>query len=141
MSNREVLRRTSSRSIAVLLGVTFAGAASAHHSFSVFDTQHEETIEGDIVEFQWTNPHTWTWLDVKGPDGKVARWGLEGMSPNYLGRRGWSKSTFKPGDHVKAVIFPLKSGEPGGTLLRATLPDGTQVVNFGRPPSGGAPQE
>jgi hypothetical protein len=143
MSNMEIHRRTFRRSIAVVLGVAFAGAASAHHSFSVFDTQHEETIEGDIVEFQWTNPHTWTWLDVKGPDGKVARWGLEGMSPNYLGRRGWSKSTFKPGDHVKAVIFPLKSGEPGGTLLRATLPDGTQVVNFGRPPSGGggAPQE
>jgi hypothetical protein len=143
MSTIDIRRRTFRRSTVLLLGLAFAGAASAHHSFSVFDTQHEETIEGDIVEFQWTNPHTWTWLDVKGPDGKVARWGLEGMSPNYLGRRGWSKSTFKPGDHVKAVIFPLKSGEPGGTLLRATLPDGTQVVNFGRPPSGGggAPQE
>jgi Family of unknown function (DUF6152) len=63
------------------------------------------------------------------------------MSPNYLGRRGWSKNTFKPGDHVKAVIYPLKSGEPGGTLLRATLPSGTEVVNFGRPPGGGAPPE
>ncbi len=80
---------------------------------------------------------------MKNADGSVTRWGFEGMSPNYLGRRGWSKSTFKPGDKVKAVIYPLKSGEPGGTLLHATLPDGTEVVNFGRPPSGGggAPQE
>jgi hypothetical protein len=126
---------------AFLGGLALAGAASAHHSFSVFDTTTQKTIEGDIVEFQWTNPHTWTWLNVKSADGKVTRWGLEGMSPNYLGRRGWSKGTFKPGDHVKAVILPLKSGEPGGTLLRATLPDGTEVVNFGRPAGGGAPQE
>jgi len=122
-------------------GLVFAGAASAHHSFSVFDTTTQKTIEGDIVEFQWTNPHTWTWINVKNADGTFTRWGLEGMSPNFLGRRGWSKNTFKPGDHVKAVIMPLKSGEPGGTLMHATLADGTEVVNFGRPPGGGAPPE
>jgi hypothetical protein len=143
MSNSKSRRIAIVRAATVLIGATLAGGASAHHSFSVFDTQHEETIEGNIVEFQWTNPHTWTWLDVKNADGTLTRWGLEGMSPNFLGRRGWSKTTFKPGDHVKAVIYPLKSGEPGGTLLRATLPDGTQVVNFGRPAGagGGAPQE
>src|SRR6185369_1197411 len=124
---------------AVVCGVAFAGAANAHHSFSVFDMTTEKTIEGDIVEFQWTNPHTWTWVSVKGTDGKVTRWGLEGMSPNFLGRRGWSKNTFKPGDHVKMVIAPLKSGEPGGTLMRATLANGTEVVNFGRPPPGAPP--
>ncbi len=135
-------RRTWARlAPAFVGGLALAGAANAHHSFSVFDTQHEETIEGSIVEFQWTNPHSWTWIDVKNPDGTVTRWGLEGMSPNYLGRRGWSKNTFKPGDHVKAVIYPLKSGEPGGTLLHATLPGGAEVVNFGRPPGGGAPPE
>jgi Family of unknown function (DUF6152) len=141
MSNSKSRKSASGRMAVLLVGAALGGSANAHHSFSVFDTQHEETIEGNIVEFQWTNPHTWTWLDVKSADGTVTRWGLEGMSPNFLGRRGWSKSTFKPGDHVTAVIYPLKSGEPGGTLLRATLPDGTQVVNFGRPPSGGAPQE
>src|SRR5258706_11914327 len=87
-------------------GLALAGAANAHHSFSVFDMSTEKTIEGDIVEFQWTNPHTWTWVNVKGADGKLTRWGLEGMSPNFLGRRGWSKNTFKPGDHVKMVIAP-----------------------------------
>ena len=122
-------------------GLALAGAANAHHSFSVFDMTTEKTIEGDIVEFQWTNPHTWTWVNVKSGDGKVTRWGLEGMSPNFLGRRGWSKNTFKPGDHVKLVIAPLKSGEPGGTLMKATLANGTEVVNFGRPPGGGPPAE
>jgi hypothetical protein len=54
------------------------------------------------------------------------------MSPNFLGRRGWNKNTLRAGDHVEIVIYPLKSGEPGGTFLRATLPDGTVKIMFGR---------
>lgn len=111
-----------------------SGLAHAHHSFSVFDTQTEIVIEGEIVEFQWTNPHTWTWIDVTDEDGSVTKWGIEGMSPNFLGRRGWDKHTLAPGDHVEVVIYPLKNGEPGGTFLRATLEDGTVKVMFGRAP-------
>ena len=124
------LRRLVLGTAAMLTG----GTALAHHSFSVFDMTTEKVIEGDVVEFQWTNPHTWTWVSVTNPDGSVTEWGLEGMSPNFLGRRGWTKSTLKPGDHVEIVVYPLKSGEPGGTFLRATLPDGTVKVMFGRGP-------
>jgi predicted dehydrogenase len=112
-----------------------AGSASAHHSFAVFDMSQQKTIEGTVSDFQWTNPHTWTWVDVKGDDGSVVKYGFEGMSPNFLGRRGWSKNTLKPGDHVKIVYAPLKSGEPGGTFLRATLKDGTEMVMFGGGPA------
>ena len=106
--------------------------ASAHHSFSAFDMTDEQTIKGKVVEFEWTNPHTWTWIDVTNDDGSVTRWGLEGMSPNFLGRRGWSRTTLTPGDDIEITIYPLKNGEPGGTFLRATLPDGTVKVMFGR---------
>jgi hypothetical protein len=109
-------------------------SALAHHSFSVFDMTTEKTIEGEVVEFEWTNPHTWTWVNVKNADGTVTEWGLEGMSPNFLGRRGWTNSTLKRGDHVAITIYPLKSGEPGGTFLRATLADGTVKVMFGPGP-------
>jgi len=123
--------------VATLGAVAFAIAttASAHHSFAVFDMSQQKTIEGTVSDFQWTNPHTWTWVDVKGDDGSVTKYGFEGMSPNFLGRRGWSKNTLKPGDHVKIVYAPLKSGEPGGTFLRATLADGTEMVMFGGGPA------
>jgi hypothetical protein len=132
-------RARALRHVAIVLGsvigivalAAWTSRAEAHHSFSVFDMETSKELEGEVVEFQWTNPHTWTWIDVTNADGTKTRWGLEGMSPNYLGRRGWTKNTFKPGDRIKAVIWPLKSGEPGGTLQRATLPDGTEVVNFG----------
>ena len=132
--------------IGILALAAWTSRAEAHHSFSVFDMQTNKEIEGEVVEFQWTNPHTFLWVNVKNADGSETRWGLEGMSPNFLGRRGWTKRTFEPGDHIKAVIWPLKSGEPGGTLQRATLADGSEVVNFGgggggggARPSGGAP--
>jgi hypothetical protein len=123
--------------IAALGAAVFAiaGGASAHHSFAVFDMSQQKTIEGTVSDFQWTNPHTWTWVDVKNDDGSVTKYGFEGMSPNFLGRRGWSKNTLKPGDHVKITYAPLKNGEPGGTFLRATLQDGKEMVMFGGGPA------
>ena len=109
-------------------------AAQAHHSFSMFNSTGEVTITGTVKEFQWTNPHTFTFVDVTGADGKVETWGLEGMSPNYLGRRGWSKRTLNPGDKISVVIYPLKDGLKGGMFLRAKLADGTEKVMFGTPP-------
>jgi hypothetical protein len=114
--------------------VLFAGAALAHHSFTMFDSSKEITLTGVIKEFQWTNPHTFTWVDVPNASGVVETWALEGMSPNYLGRRGWSKNTLKPGEKITVVIYALKDGEKGGTFLRCILADGKAMVMFGQPP-------
>jgi len=116
-------------------------AAWAHHSFTMFDSTRMVTISGVIKEFQWTNPHTFTWIDVKNEQVSTDTWGIEGMSPNYLGRRGWTKSTLKPGDKVTIIINPLKDGQHGGTFLRCTLADGKEMVMFENPPRAtGAPQ-
>ena len=106
----------------------------AHHSFSMFDNSKEVTLTGIIKEFQWTNPHTFTWVDVTNEAGVGETWAIEGMSPNYLGRRGWSKNSLKPGDKISVIIFPLKEGQKGGTFLRCTLADGKQLVMFAQPP-------
>jgi hypothetical protein len=102
----------------------------AHHSFDMFDMTKQMTITGTIKDFQWTNPHTWTWIDVPNDKGGVDTWGIEGMSPNFLGRRGWNKHTLNPGDKVTITIYPLKDGQKGGTFLHATLPDGREMVMF-----------
>ncbi|MEP7354675.1 MAG: DUF6152 family protein [Acidobacteriota bacterium] len=115
-----------------LLLATFllsAMAAFAHHSFSMFDSTKIVTLTGTIKEFQWTNPHTLTFIDVPNADGNgTTTWGIEGMSPNYLGRRGWTKTTLKPGDKVTINIFPLKEAKKGGTFLTVKLADGKEMV-------------
>jgi hypothetical protein len=120
--------------LAVMGVVLVAIPASAHHSFTMFDNSKTVVITGTIKYFQWTNPHTWTWIDVTNDAGVTETWGIEGMSPNYLGRRGWTKDTLKPGDRVSITIFPLKNGLKGGTFLRAKLADGREMVMFENPP-------
>jgi Family of unknown function (DUF6152) len=114
-----------------------AGSATAHHSFSVFNMQKEIEITGVVKEVQWTNPHIWVWIDVTGDDGEVVTWGLEGMSPNFLARRGWTRTTLQPGDKVTVALRPLNSGEPGGMFMRTTTPDGVVLSMGGGQDPGG----
>jgi hypothetical protein len=115
--------------IPVLLALSgaaiFSVPASAHHSTAMFKWGQGITLSGTIESFEWTQPHTWIWFDVTGKDGKMQRWGLEGMSPSHLARHGWNKHTLKKGDKVKILIYPLKDGRKGGFAVRVTYPDGT----------------
>ena len=113
--------------IAVAL-LTSAARLAAHHSFSAFDTGTEKTITGTVNRFEWTNPHTWVWVDVADGKGGVVTWGVEGMSPNYLARRGWTKNTFKPGDKVTLTVRPMRDGSPGGMFVRGILADGKPIT-------------
>lgn len=120
---------------AAALALAAAGAAPAlaHHSFAMFDFQASKTVTGTVEQFDWTNPHTFIWLQVPNgaANGATDRYGFEGMSPNYLGRRGWSKNTLKPGDKVTVQYHPLKDGSKGGTYQKVMLSDGKELVNIG----------
>lgn len=119
---------------AVVAMLSIALPAAAHHSFAMFDSAKEKTLEGTVKEFQWTNPHAWVQLMVPGADGKPTEWSIECASPNALKRQGWRGTTLKAGDRVTVIIHPLKSGEPGGSLVIVTLPDGGQLGRRGPPP-------
>ena len=115
--------------------ILIATAASAHHSFSVFNMQEEISITGTVSKVQWTNPHIWIWVDVAGENGEVVTWGLEGMSPNFLARRGWTRTTLEVGDEITVALRPLVSGEPGGMFMSTTTPDGVALSMGGGRPS------
>ena len=95
--------------------VVASGAALAHHSFAMFDTDHPMELTGTVTEFKFTSPHTFILLEVKGDDGSATTWNLEGASPSALVREGWASKTLKAGDQLKMTIDPLRSGAPGGS--------------------------
>jgi hypothetical protein len=120
-----------SAAIALSLAAGATAPALAHHSFAMFDFQASKSVTGTIEQFDWTNPHTFIWLQVPTANGGSERYGFEGMSPNYLGRRGWSKTTLKPGDKVTVTYHPLKDGSKGGTYQKVMLSDGKELANIG----------
>jgi len=100
--------------------------AAAHHSTAMFEWGKVTKINGIVERFDWTNPHVFLFL--KGADGK--RYAFEGMSPNHLGRHGWSKRSVSPGDKVAVGYYKLKDGRDGGFCVTVTLPDGTRLAQL-----------
>src|SRR5215831_21112895 len=41
----------------------------AHHSFAMFDHDHQVKLTGTVKHFQWTNPHVYIELAAMDPSG------------------------------------------------------------------------
>jgi hypothetical protein len=122
---------------AIALGA--AHGAAAHHSFALFDHVNRVTVTGTVVKFDWTNPHVYIYLDV--PEGaSIKHYSVECASPNVLTRVGWKWTDIRKGDKVTLLVNPLKNGQPGGMLEKATLADG-RVLGDGNPPGGVFPRQ
>lgn len=98
-----------------LLVLTFAGVtilgvrASAHHSFAATYLEDEKmTVEADVVQFLFRNPHSFLNLETKdAKTGQTITWAVEWGGGGQLGSQGVQKETLRPGDHVIVI------GEPG----------------------------
>jgi hypothetical protein len=131
------------------VAVLVAGAAlfltsvplSAHHAFAAeFDASQPIRLEGTIKKWEMINPHSWIYMDVKGPDGNVITWMVEGGSPNALLRRGFSKNTLPEGTQI--IVEGYRSKEPGTFRANGrdiTFPDGKKL--FLGSSGTGAPDE
>jgi Family of unknown function (DUF6152) len=113
---------------AVIASFVLVPLASAHHSTASFEWGKERALTGTVERYEWTQPHTFIWLFVDQGKGKVLEWGLEGMSPSWLGRRGWSRHTLSAGDRISIVYYPLRDHRPGGFYVRVSLPDGRTMA-------------
>jgi hypothetical protein len=117
---QQTMFRRTTLIIGAALGLA-GSAAFAHHSFAMFDNSKEQTLEGEVKDFQWTNPHIWIQVNVKDASGKVTEWSIEGGSPNGLKRSGWTKKSMNAGDKVVMKIHPLKDGSSGGSFMATTV--------------------
>ena len=126
-----IKRGALTATMVLALFATSPALVIAHHSFAPFDMAKERTVTGTVKSIEWTNPHTWVWLDVLNDQGAVETWGFEGMSPNYLARRGWTRTTLKPGDKISVVFRPLRDGSKGGMFVSTKLADGRMLTMAG----------
>src|SRR5580658_8467720 len=129
---------------AILLAAASIAAsvpAWAHHSFAAeFDGSRSMRLIGTITRIEWTNPHSYFYIDVKDDKGAVVNWGCEGAGPGALTRRGWGKGDVKLGDTLVVDGYPAKDGSHIIDARRVTLPDG-RIISGGSANDGGPASE
>jgi len=101
--------------------------AEGHHSFAAtyFEGQ-TVTIEGELVQFLFRNPHSFVHVLVKERDGSEVRYAVEWGGAGQLGGQGLTRETLKPGD------FVVITGSPG----RNPAEHRVRMVSLRRPKDG-----
>ncbi len=121
--------RTTLRVVIAGVGLLLAAApVSSHHAFSAeFDVEKPLKIQGTLVKWEMINPHSWFHLDVKGPDGSVVSWMIEGGSPNQLIRLGVTKNTLKAGTELVVEGYRARDGTNKGVGRSFLFADGQRL--------------
>src|SRR5262245_42941903 len=137
------MRRTLLPLIAIAgLILNIAAPLWAHHAvYAEFDSNRPLKLRGTVKKVEFINPHSWFHIDVKGEDGKVTTWMIEGGSPNALIRLGYTQQSLPIGTEIIVDAFQAKDGSNkacGVDLVYAS--DGKRLFLGGSAP-GATPQQ
>ena len=121
--------------VAAGVGLLLAAPVWAHHAFGAeFDVKKPLKLRGSVTKWEMINPHSWIHLDVKGADGKVASWMIEGGSPNSLLRLGFTRNSLPPGTEIIVEGYQAKDGANRGVGANLTFTDGRKLFLGGSAP-------
>ncbi len=111
----------------VMAGLIIGTRAYGHHSFAATYLENQSvTIEGELVQFLFRNPHSFIHVMVKEKDGSDVRYAIEWGGSGQLGGQGITRDTLKPGDVV------VVTGSPG----RNPAEHRVRMVSLRRPKDG-----
>jgi hypothetical protein len=100
-----------------------------HHSFAAeFDINKPVKLKGMVVKWELTNPHSWITMEVKGDDGKIETWSIEGLPPNNLLRLGFTKESLPPGTEIVVEAYQAKDKSLRASGKSVTFADGRTLM-------------
>lgn len=86
--------------------------ALAHHSDAALDMSTVVSLEGEVGEFSWRNPHAYFTVATVDDAGRDVEWTIQMPSPITLSRRGWSRDSLTVGERVTVHAHPARDGRP-----------------------------
>jgi hypothetical protein len=120
--------------------LAIAGPLSAHHAFAVeFDAKRQVTLSGVVTKVDWSNPHTYFYVNVKEQSGSLVNWTFETAGPNTLAKLGWDRKSLKVGDQVTVTGYRARGAANIASARSIVLADGRKV-SAGSPVDGGPPR-
>ena len=110
-------RRLLVLGIGALLAAT---TADAHHSFAKeYAEDRHISLEGDVVSFEFRNPHTWLYFTARDATGVARRYGAEWANPRRLEQQGVAATSLRAGDHVVVTGAPNRSATEYSVHLKS----------------------
>jgi hypothetical protein len=116
----EMSRRLSIVILLFTLALAPTAPLVAHHSFAAtYVEEKQQTIEGELVQFVFRNPHSFVHVEVADPAGEKIRYAVEWASGSSLNGQGITRETLKFGDHVIVVGQPGRNDEDHRMRMRS----------------------
>lgn len=128
MTSRCLRRCRATPVVLHLLAVSWPAVVVGHHGTSSFDGDRIVTLEGVVVENNWTNPHSFILLETRGVDGEVRIVEVEADGPSLLEPLGVTANSLTPGERIVAYVSPSRRASHGGVLGREAIREDGSVV-------------
>jgi len=117
--------------LAFALFALAAAPVAAHHAMgTLFDLTRTVTVTGSITRVEWTNPHSYISVDVKGAGGDVQHWLFELAGASVLQHAGLTSADrgLRFGEAVTIDAFAARDGTTVGFVSKLRLADGRVFV-------------
>ena len=90
-------------------GLLLTRTVDAHHAFSAeFDSERPVELKGVVTMMEWTSPHAWIHIDVKNPDGTIAKWEIEGSLSQCPHPARLQQTVAWPGTEIRTWGLPMR---------------------------------
>ena len=116
----------------IVVSLSFAQIAVAHHGGGTFDGSKEIVLTGKLTRLDLVNPHSWIYFDVTDKDGKISAHRCEMRAATVLRRSGWTKEMFRAGQRITIQGSPDRVDPNSCYLNTIILEDGSRADRYGQ---------
>jgi hypothetical protein len=89
------------KNIACALSILIlANPVNAHHSHASLNMDDVRMYSGVVTRYSWTMPHVFLKIEAPDESGNIVEYSVELQHPPAMAQKGWSKTSFKPGDRI-----------------------------------------